>query len=172
MSYQIELETKAQKLNDNYLIVKIPRNKSDSFTSRGQVMVEGLINNQPVKLPLEPDGNFGHWFNLNDLNLKNTKENLIIKLNQTGNWIEPNIPKDLMNAVKASPAVFALWKSITPMARWEWIRWINSTANSETRSKRITVTISKMNKGERRPCCWNSNLCSDPLVAKNGVLNV
>jgi hypothetical protein len=46
------------------------------------------------------------------------------------------------------------WQGLTPLARNEWICWIDSAVKSETRTKRITVGISKMKSGERRPCCW------------------
>ncbi len=135
-------------------------------------MVEGLINNMPFKSPLEPDGNFGHWFDLNKVGFKieDFSKPVEIKLNQIKDWIEPTLPLDIEKSLKSEKDLFSLWKTFTPMARWEWIRWINSTGNSETRTKRIKVAIDKMYKGERRPCCWNRNLCSEPLVSKNGIL--
>ena len=33
-----------------------------------------------------------------------------------------------------------LWKAITPMARWEWVRWVNATVNRDTRKRRVEVT--------------------------------
>lgn len=32
------------------------------------------------------------------------------------------------------------------------------------------VELNKLNKGMRRPCCFNRNLCSEPYVAHNWVL--
>lgn len=171
MKYQIELKVSPYKIKD-FAIVRIPREESNKFTSRGQVMVEGLINGEPIFMPLEPDGNFGHWFNLNDLSNRSVDLNapIDLRINQTTSWIEPKIPNDIKKAIKTEPAVFRLWKTITPLARWEWVRWINSTASEQTRAKRINVALDKMNKGEKRPCCWNRNLCTEPSVSKNGVL--
>jgi hypothetical protein len=56
-----------------------------------------------------------------------------------------------------------MWKDITPMARWEWVRWANATANPATRQRRVEVSISKMSGGKRRPC-------TDPAVSNNGKL--
>jgi hypothetical protein len=85
-------------------------------------------------------------------------------------WPEPKVPADLNKALAADPQANALWKNITPMARWDWLRWIRATNNEETRSRRIEVALSKLRAGERRPCCFNRNLCTEPEVSKNGVL--
>jgi hypothetical protein len=34
----------------------------------------------------------------------------------------------------------------------------------------VGVTISKMNSGKRRPCCFNLSACTDPDLSKNGRL--
>ncbi len=86
-------------------------------------------------------------------------------------WPEPKVPKDLAAALAAAPAdIRDLWEEITPMARWEWVRWVNATANPDTRSRRVEVTISKMESGKRRPCCFNLSSCTDPSVSKSGKL--
>jgi hypothetical protein len=64
------------------------------------------------------------------------------------------LPQDFELAIKSNPKVLALWQDITPLARNEWICWVTSGAKAETRVKRIKVGLDKMNKGERRPCCW------------------
>jgi hypothetical protein len=53
------------------------------------------------------------------------------------------------------------------MAHHEWIRWIRSTHNPETRAKRIVVSMSKLNKGMKRPCCFNTAICTIPEVSQN-----
>jgi hypothetical protein len=63
-----------------------------------------------------------------------------------------------------------LWKGITPMARWEWVRWINATRNLQTRERRVEVSLSKLRSGKRRPCCFDLAACTDPDLSKNGKL--
>ncbi len=53
---------------------------------------------------------------------------------------------------------------------WDWIRWIRSINNPETRAKRIVVAASKMKSGMRNPCCFNRSACTDSEVSKGGVL--
>ena len=86
-------------------------------------------------------------------------------------WPEPSVPQDLATALVAAPQeIQNLWNEITPMARWEWVRWVNSTKNPDTRRRRVDVSISKMKSGKRRPCCFNLSACTDPDLSNNGRL--
>ena len=58
------------------------------------------------------------------------------------------------------------------MARWEWVRWINSTRVVKTRERRIEVGLSKLEDGKRRPCCFDLSSCTDPELSKSGKLAV
>jgi hypothetical protein len=83
----------------------------------------------------------------------------------------PNVPRDLAAALARAPRkIQDVWKDITPMARWETVRWVNATNNPDTRKRRVDVSISKMNSGKRRPCCFNLSACTDPQLARNGRL--
>ncbi len=64
------------------------------------------------------------------------------------------MPADFEKAILGSPKVLALWQDITPLARNEWICWVENAKKDETRKRRITVGLSKMTSGMRRPCCW------------------
>lgn len=139
-------------------------------------MVKGSLNDVPIQTPLEPDGNWSHWFKVEDDVLKSAQakagDEVSIRVTVIPNkqWPEPEIPRDIQQAIEGDDTARALWQQITPMAHWEWVRWIRSTGRQETRDHRIAVAISKMNAGERRPCCWNRNLSTEPAVSKNGVL--
>ena len=81
------------------------------------------------------------------------------------------MPRDLAAALAAAPGTIRdLWREITPMARWEWVRWVNATQNPDTRQRRVEVTISKMESGKRRPCCFNLAACTDPNLSRSGKL--
>lgn len=64
------------------------------------------------------------------------------------------MPADLRKALIADPKALAVWEDITPLARNEWICWVTSAKQSETRNRRIKVGRSKLKGGMRRPCCW------------------
>jgi uncharacterized protein YdeI (YjbR/CyaY-like superfamily) len=87
------------------------------------------------------------------------------------NWPEPRVPADLAKALESAPQnIQGIWGDITPMARWEWVRWVGATKNPDTRAKRIQVSIDKIDHGKRRPCCFDLASCTDPDVAKSGKL--
>ncbi len=67
---------------------------------------------------------------------------------------EPRVPTDLRKALAAAPSVDALWRDITPLARRDFILWIDQAKQPETRKRRIAVTCSKLKAGMRRPCCF------------------
>ena len=64
------------------------------------------------------------------------------------------LPKDLKEMILATPKVAALWEDITPLARNEWICWVEEAKQEKTRVGRIQKAKSKMLGGMRRPCCW------------------
>ena len=64
------------------------------------------------------------------------------------------MPVDFRQATELDPLVKAVWADITPLARNEWICWVTSAKQDETRNRRITVGLDKMRNGMRRPCCW------------------
>ena len=65
-----------------------------------------------------------------------------------------HLPDDLRTALTANPAALATWADITPLARNEWICWVESAKKQETRRKRIDWGGSSLQDGKRRPCCW------------------
>ena len=64
------------------------------------------------------------------------------------------VPPDLKKALASDPQVLTGWEDITPIARNEWICWIESAKKAETRSRRIEWGCSSLKEGKRRPCCW------------------
>ena len=156
-------------------ILKLPEGASKRLPSRSQVAVHGTINGHTFQTVLEPDGDFGHWMRV-DGGLQratglSSGDPTTVQVEPTKEWPEPGVPRDLRRALSdASRSIRDLWTAITPMARWEWVRWVNATKNPDTRERRIAVTLSKMSSGKRRPCCFNLAACTDPDLSKNGKL--
>lgn len=63
-------------------------------------------------------------------------------------------PPDLKQALMANNEALLTWEDITPLARNEFICWIESAKKAETRMKRIAWACSSLQEGKRRPCCW------------------
>jgi hypothetical protein len=156
-------------------VLRLPETASKNLPSRGQVAVHGTINGVEFQTVLEPDGNSGHWMRVDDT-LQHAAgigagDTAALDIEVTKDWPEPGVPQALVTALAAAPQkIQHLWHEITPMARWEWVRWVNATKNPDTRARRVEVSISKMNSGKRRPCCFNLSACTDPDLSKNGRL--
>lgn len=64
------------------------------------------------------------------------------------------MPTDLKKALMSSAEVLELWEDITPLARNEFICWIENAKATETRARRVKRTCEELLEGKRRPCCW------------------
>ena len=64
------------------------------------------------------------------------------------------MPADLRKVVAASPLAKAQWNDLTPLARNDFVMWIDSAKQSETRQRRIESVPSRLASGKRRPCCF------------------
>jgi hypothetical protein len=157
-----------------WTVLRLPKAASAKLPSRGMAMVTGTMNGEDIATVLEPDGKGSHWLRI-DKNLGKTTgarvgEEATLEIEPTKDWPEPPVPADIKSALAADPKARAVWDDVTPMARWDWIRWIRATNNADTRRKRIDVARSKLKSGMRRPCCFNRSMCTEPAVSKGGVL--
>jgi uncharacterized protein YdeI (YjbR/CyaY-like superfamily) len=64
------------------------------------------------------------------------------------------LPSDLRTALIANAAALDAWKDITPLARNEFICWVEDAKQEMTRQRRIRRTQEELEEGQRRPCCW------------------
>jgi hypothetical protein len=64
------------------------------------------------------------------------------------------LPTDLVSALTKTKKVIALWESLTPIARNEFICWVEDAKQKATREKRIKRTVEELLEGQKRPCCW------------------
>ncbi len=64
------------------------------------------------------------------------------------------LPGDLRKALIANPTALDAWKDITPLARNEFICWVEDAKQATTRERRIRRTQEELEEGQRRPCCW------------------
>jgi hypothetical protein len=155
-------------------ILRLPEAASRKLPSRGMSMVEGTFNGHAFQVRLEPDGLGSHWFRVTDTMLKTARaevgDSLSVAIEPMALWPEPKVPADLAEAFASDSQACRLWMDITPVARWDWIRWIGSTKNPDTRAIRIKKTLSKLRSGKRAACCFNRSQCTDPSMSRNGVL--
>src|SRR5438067_1888854 len=68
---------------------------------------------------------------------------------------ELGVPTDLRKALAATPVAKTQWSDLTPIARRDFISWIDSAKQPETRRRRIERACSMLAAGKRRPCCYS-----------------
>ncbi|MFI5355711.1 MAG: YdeI/OmpD-associated family protein [Opitutales bacterium] len=65
------------------------------------------------------------------------------------------MPTDLRQGLATAPRALAPWSDLTPIARRDFISWIDSARQPETRRRRIEKACSMLAAGQRRPCCYS-----------------
>ena len=68
--------------------------------------------------------------------------------------VHDKIPADLKQVLLTNAVIRKAWTSLTPLARNEWICWIDSAKKPATRTRHIIRTKKELGEGKRRPCCW------------------
>ena len=122
--------------------------------------IEGTINGVPFQAALEPDGEKSHWLKV-DRKLSKAAgaeagDIVTLEIAPAAKEPEPEVPADLRKALAAAgPKARALWSDITPNARRDWIHWITSAKQEETRTRRIKNACSMLAAGKRRVCCFD-----------------
>jgi hypothetical protein len=149
---------KATEEIGSWTILTLPRNASAKLPSRAVTMVEGTINGFPFRAAFEPDGKGSHWLRVNkamhDAAGADAGDTVTVEITRAGEEPETRVPMDLRKALAAAPPAQALWADITPMARQNWILWISSAKQLETRGHRIEKACDMLASGKRRVCCF------------------
>src|SRR5689334_13960663 len=138
----------------------LPKAASAKLPSRGMTAVEGTINGAAFQAALEPDGQKSHWLRVDRKLSKaagaDAGDIVTLEIAPAAEEPEPQVPADLKKALAAAaPKVRAIWSDITPIARRDWIHWITSAKQEETRTRRIKNACSMLAAGKRRVCCFD-----------------
>lgn len=144
----------------DWSFLRLPQEVSARLPSRGMVSVEGVLNGVPFQATLEPDGEGGHWMKVEeDLRETATAEigqSVEIEIVPAKVELEPKAPHELLAALaSAAPKARDVWAATTPLARRDWVQWIESARKPETRLKRIASACDMLAQGKRRPCCFD-----------------
>jgi hypothetical protein len=154
------MEADQRAKTDSWTFLILPKNASAKLPSRGITAIEGAINGVPFQAVLEPDGQKSHWLKvdraLREAASAEAGDVVTLEIAPTEEEPEPEIPSDVRKALAtAAPKAKKLWSDITPNARRDWIHWITSAKQSETRTRRIKNACSMLAAGKRRVCCFD-----------------
>ena len=141
-----------------WALLTLPKNASAKLSSRSTIMVEGTINSFPFRAALEPIGKGGHWLKLNealcDASGADPGDTVAVEITRVGEEPETRMPMELSKALGVAPRAQASWADITPTARQNWILWITTAKQPETRTRRIENACDMLASGKRRVCCF------------------
>jgi hypothetical protein len=142
----------------SWTLLALPKNASAKLPSRGMTMIEGTINGFPFRAALETNGKGSHCLRVNkpmqDAAGVEAGDTATMEITRIGEEPELRVPMELRKALAAALPAQALWAAITPMARRDWVLWISSARQPETRTSRIEKACSMLASGKRRVCCF------------------
>ncbi|MDQ6808250.1 MAG: YdeI/OmpD-associated family protein [Verrucomicrobiota bacterium] len=162
--------------SDSWTFLTLPKTASAKLPSRSMTAIEGTINGLPFQAMLEPDGQKSHWLKvdrtLSEAAGANAGDVVTLEIAPAAEEPEPTVPADLRAALAtAEPKARLIWEDITPMARRDWIHWITSAKQTETRTRRVKNACSMLAGGKRRPCCFDrSGFYSKSLSAPKAAV--
>src|SRR4051812_21313746 len=144
----------------SWTFLVLPKNVSAKLPSRGMTPIEGTINGFPFQAVLEPDGQKSHWLKvtrkISDAARATAGDVVTVEIAPAAEELELEVPADLRKALAtAATKARELWDDITPNARRDWIHWISSAKQAETRTRRIKNACSMLAAGKRRVCCFD-----------------
>jgi hypothetical protein len=145
---------------DSWTFLILPKNASAKLPSRGMTAIEGTINGFHFRAMLEPDGQKSHWLKVDRKLSKSAAaeagDTVTLEIAPAAEEPEPTIPADLRKALAAAGSkTRTAWSDITTNARRDWIHWITSAKQAETRARRIKNACSMLAAGKRRVCCFD-----------------
>lgn len=158
--FKAKLFRPAGSEKSEWTFLTLPKSASAKLPSRSMTAIEGTINQLPFEAVLEPDGQKSHWLRV-DRKLceaagADAGDIVTLEIAPAAEEPEPAIPADLRTALAtAEPKARAVWEDITPIARRDWIHWITSAKQAETRVRRIKNACSMLAAGKRRVCCFD-----------------
>lgn len=153
------LQRPAEPKGATWTFLVLPKAASAKLPARSMTTVEGTFAGQPFQATLEPDGEGSHWLKVE----KTLREVAGVTAGDTVELVvapveeepEPAVPPDIRKALAAAPEAKAVWTTLTPVARRDWIHWMTSGKKAETRVKRIATACDMLASGKRRACCFD-----------------
>lgn len=157
--FKAELLRPANPKGATWSFLVLPAAASAKLPTRSMAPVEGTFAGQPFQATLEPDGQGSHWLKvgraLRERAGAAVGDTVALEIAPTAEQPEPRVPVDLRKALAANPAAKAQWSDITRVARRDWIQWVTSAKQAETRERRIANACAMLASGKRRACCFD-----------------
>ena len=162
--------------DNSWMFLTLPASASARLPTRSMTAVEGTINGVAFQAVLEPDGQKSHWLKVQRKLSRaagvDAGDVVSLEIAPATEEPEPEAPADFGKALAAADSkARTVWSEITPIARRDWIQWITSAKQEETRVRRVKNACEMLASGKRRVCCFDrsgfySKSMSAPKAAK------
>ena len=157
--FNATLRRPAEPKGATWTFLVLPKAASARLPARSMTTVEGTFAGKPFTATLEPDGEGSHWLKvekaLRDAAGVAAGDKVELVVAPVKEEPEPTMPPDIRKALAAAPEAKAVWTTLTPVARRDWIHWMTSGKKAETRVKRIATACDMLASGKRRACCFD-----------------
>jgi hypothetical protein len=145
----------------SWAFVLLPKPVSETLPRRGRTTVIGRINGHPFQATLEPDGQLSHWLRVDEelqmaAGLK-PGEMVSLEIEPIEEEPEPEVPADFQAALDSNEKARRVWRETTKVARLDWVHWMTSAKQANTRLKRIREACEMLAAGKKRVCCFDSS---------------
>jgi len=159
IAFHAPLLLPAQPARATWCFLLLPATASKKLPSRGMVSVAGTLDGHAFKATLSPEGHGSHWLKvpraLREAAGVKGGDTVALSIAPVGVEPEPKLPPDLRRALSAAPEALAQWKTITASARRDFIQWLKTAQQAETRARRIRTACDMLVAGKRRICCFD-----------------
>lgn len=142
-----------------WAFARVPPEISRSHLRRGRITASILLGKTKFDALMEPDGELGHWFRIP----AEVKRDEAIEYGQEARFAlaslskqpDPQIPASFSKRLASNPVALATWEKTSVLAKIDWIHWMESAKQAQTRNKRQQDAIDMLQDGKVRVCCFD-----------------
>jgi hypothetical protein len=152
-------QPKASAEAKSWSFTTVPPAISKSHLRRGRIMAQISVGDATFSAQMEPDGQLGHWFKIPADVMKSEKlragEKVDFALSTLPTQPDPSLPPSFSKLLKSSEAARSTWEQTTTLAKIDWVHWLESAKQAETKRKRELDAIDMLAHGKKRVCCFD-----------------
>ena len=150
---EFEATLNAKGPNGAWTILQIPFDVYAHYGTRGRVSVRGTINGSEFQTSIFPDGEggFNMMVNKNMQREAKAKPGDVVKvvMQMDVEQREVAVPDDVQAAMKLNKEAQAGFAKMSPAAQKEYLDWITSAKQQQTRERLIEKAIPMIAQGKR-----------------------
>lgn len=133
--------------------LSIPMDISETFGSKGQVKVRGTINGFPFRSTALPMGDGSHYLvvgkSIRDQIQAVRGDTVKVFLELDAEARKVVVPDDLLQAFVNQPLAKDVFEKLSYSHKKEYVNWIMSAKQEETRRHRIEKTVELLSLGKK-----------------------